>query len=125
MKNTVYGILDESARKWWYHAQLRKQGQVVEARAKERASIRSNIAKLREAKRNKGYAIALRGRHLFFIAKHTYESGYSPVETVALCKFVGIPVLDLGNRDALPAGMPMGFDEGREWVLSLKKKWHR
>jgi len=122
---TVYSILDRQARNWWYHVELRQRGKAAEAREKERESIKNTVSALREAKESGGYAIALRGRHLLFINERTSQSGYSPTDTVSLCRLVGIPVLDLSNRDYLPSGMPMGFEEGREWVLGLKKKWHR
>ena len=85
---TVYSILNKQAKNWWYHVELREKGEVVEARQRERQTIRQQIDSLKEAKASGGYAIALRGRHLLFINKNTSQSGYSPTDTVSLCRLL-------------------------------------
>ena len=114
--DSVYAILDKSARSWWYHAQLRKQGNAQEARKRERQSIRREAKMWREVKANGGYAVALHNRHLLFIAPGHMQSGYSPEETIALCNILDVPVLDRRKKDSI-LGMPTGFHEGREWLL--------
>lgn len=44
----VLRLLREDARMWWYHANLRKWGQVDKAIQLERKSIRSKVAFIRE-----------------------------------------------------------------------------
>jgi hypothetical protein len=116
LQDSVYALLDNSARSWWYHAQLRKQGNAQEARKRERQSIRRDVKMWREIKANGGYAVALHNRHLIFIGRGHMQSGYSPEETIALCRVLNVPVLDRREEDSI-AGMPLGFDEGREWLL--------
>lgn len=46
---SVYSILDNEAREWWYHAKLRAEGNPREARRRERDSILRNVQTLRTA----------------------------------------------------------------------------
>jgi hypothetical protein len=46
---SLYSILDSNARGWWYHRQLRADGNNCEARRRERESIRSSVRTLRSA----------------------------------------------------------------------------
>lgn len=51
----LYRAIRDDARQWWYHAQLRQQGQVEEARKREIKSTRETIRNLRRAKEAGGY----------------------------------------------------------------------
>lgn len=46
----VLKLVRESARKWWWFQQLRKQGRIAEAQKLERDSIRSTIKTMRTCK---------------------------------------------------------------------------
>mgnify|MGYP001385164972 CR=1 FL=1 len=45
----LYRMLDAEARRWWWHAELRRQGKAEEARRMERQSIRTRLGWLRQA----------------------------------------------------------------------------
>ncbi len=49
MNVTLYRLLNNSAKAWWYHAKLRREGDCKEARKRERQSILSDCAALRQA----------------------------------------------------------------------------
>lgn len=51
----LYTILNKEAKAWWYHKQLRSQGQAGEARKRERQSIKSDISFLRALIQQKGF----------------------------------------------------------------------
>jgi hypothetical protein len=58
---TVARLLRADARQWWYHAQLRRQGNAAEARRREAESVRSSIAHIRLAHKNGGFLMIGRG----------------------------------------------------------------
>ena len=49
MTDNLYTLLNNDAKRWWYHRQLREQGQAAEARKRERDSIREHIKVLKTA----------------------------------------------------------------------------
>jgi hypothetical protein len=88
---SVYAILDEAARSWWYHKRLRQRGQAEEARQRERESIRSNVHYLRESR----YVSV--GRHGWTAhAGSSRLSGHYPDLNAVprLAARLGLPVLD-------------------------------
>ena len=46
---TIYGLLNQDTKRWWWHRKLREQGNVTEARKLERQSIKNNVKTIREA----------------------------------------------------------------------------
>ena len=50
----TYSVLNQKAKNWWHFKNLRKRGQIKEARKLERASILKEIEDIRKAKKN-GY----------------------------------------------------------------------
>lgn len=50
MKTTLLRALREETRAWWYHADLRRQGNLKEALYRERRSIRDNLTTIRNAR---------------------------------------------------------------------------
>ena len=46
---SVYSILNKDAKDWWYHEALRRQGNVEEARMRERDSIKRAVRNIRKA----------------------------------------------------------------------------
>lgn len=60
---SIFRALRSDARNWWYHRELRQQGQTLQARQKEHASIRSNIRTLRAAIANGGYCTVAHTGH--------------------------------------------------------------
>lgn len=58
----IFRAIRSDARQWWYHSQLRRQGQVDEARKREHQSIASTVSHLRNAMANGGFVtISARG----------------------------------------------------------------
>ena len=94
---SIYKILDDSARSWWYHRQLREQGKHQEARRCERRAILDKVRVLRECLENSGYA--MNSRHGWRIhykewanLSHCYPGLDQPM--MRCCLKLGIPVCD-------------------------------
>jgi hypothetical protein len=54
-------LLNQKAQDWWYHKQLRDQGDTEEAQRRERLSILSTLIDLKDAKKNGGWCSVGRG----------------------------------------------------------------
>jgi hypothetical protein len=91
----LYRILDEDARRWWYHKELRRRGAVAEARRRERASIRHSLDTLREALAG-GYLAIGRGGWTLHVSDNRRVEHYGGITapTPRACLLLGIPVLD-------------------------------
>ncbi len=109
---TLYTLLDHNARRWWYHLELRKRGQIAEARRRERQSIRENIRTLRQARDNGGFLII--GRHgwtLYLARWHTLRSHYPGIEQPfpQCCLLLGIPIIDTTTIPDRDLGQTLRF----------------
>lgn len=89
-------ILKQGARSWWYHVELRKNGNHSEARRREHQSVRSSISSLRETISNGGYLSLGRGGYTLHCSAHSTVSGYGcdTSATVRAAKHLGIPCID-------------------------------
>jgi len=112
--DSVYKILDNAARAWWYHRQLRERGEHEEARALERKSILGHVQTLRQCLENKGFATVGRGGWTIHYNKwgtlsHCYPGVDRPM--IRCCLRLGIPVCDStmlpGNLIGKVVGVPM------------------
>lgn len=123
---TILNQLRNNARLWWHHSDLRKRGQVKEARTLEHKSVRSTLKNLRDAVTHGGY-LSLAGAQWslnvfehapeWTTSKQTYSvSGYYGVDNTCYienaCKLLNIPVLDSrgideGKRVQFAITMPM------------------
>jgi len=94
---TLYRLLNEDAKAWWYFRRLREWGQVAEARAKERESIRRCIEHVREAAWSSGYLVLTEdNRFILTISNRTVLSGGGTVQHYQrLCEYFNVPVFDL------------------------------
>ncbi|MBM3130803.1 MAG: hypothetical protein FJ009_19525 [Chloroflexi bacterium] len=92
----LYALLDASARAWWYHRQLRENGQIAEARRRELASIRDHARDLRQAQVNAGFVTVGRGGWTLHIACGHTLKGYGDVnDTIPQCALrLGLPIVD-------------------------------
>jgi len=92
----IYALLDASARVWWYHRQLRENGQITEARRRELASIRDHARDLRQAQENGGFLTVGRGGWTLHIARGHTLKGYGDVnDTIPQCALLlGLPIVD-------------------------------
>ena len=98
MKTQLYGILNTSAKNWWYHALLRKRGEVQEAREREREAILDGLRVLRAALKNGGFFInAWGGWTLRYAGRKRLTSSCPGLDTpiCQACLLLGIPVIDL------------------------------
>ena len=93
---TIYGILDASARLWWYHRQLRESGRVAEARQCERASIRDHARDLRKAQLNGGFVTIGRGGWTLHMERRHTLKGYGDLsDPIPQCaRLLGLPIVD-------------------------------
>ncbi len=94
-KPSLYSVLDEKARSWWYHKELREKGQVTEARKRERKAIRDSIRTIKLALENGGYATISQSGGTFTInyGDGCNVSGYDE-SLVTSAWLAGIPVVD-------------------------------
>ena len=138
----LYRILNWDARRWWYHVELRRQGQFAEARRRERRSIRNTLADLREALKGGGYLAIGRGGWTLYISDNRRVEHYGGIAepTPQACLHLGIPILDsttipddrlvdlirlpmvgIQRRDARPWGSlsfaPFGYVAARQVAL--------
>lgn len=95
---SLYSVLDDSARKWWYHEKMRKNGDEVGARVRERNNIRQHIDQIKKALTNGGYATISQsgGSYTITYSDDANVSGYSP-RLVLAAYLAGVPVLDFRN----------------------------
>lgn len=96
MTQSLYAILDQDARQWWYHQDLRKAGKATEARKRERDSILSHVKTLRQALQNGGYASVGRGGWSIHISDGHKLQGYGQTDEpmIQAAILVGLPVVD-------------------------------
>lgn len=95
--NSVYKILDDAARAWWYHRQLRSQGKNELARALERETILSRVRTLRQCLEDGGFTMVGRGGITVYYSEHGRLEICSPDVNnpiVQCCIRLGIPVCD-------------------------------
>ncbi|MFW6083741.1 MAG: hypothetical protein ACODAA_00835 [Gemmatimonadota bacterium] len=90
---TLYSILDRQARSWWYHRQLRDEGNEREARKRERRSIRSTLDSLRQALDNDGaLTIGRYGATLHYSEGGRVQGLHRG--TIEAARHLGIPIID-------------------------------
>ena len=98
MKTQLYSILNDRAKRWWYHRKLRKQGQIEEARRRERAQIRDDVRRLRASLERGGFLInAWGGWTLHYGERKRLQSQRPGLDNPIpqACLLLGIPVIDL------------------------------
>lgn len=92
---SLYSVLDKGARKWWYHEKLRKNGDPINARGRERQSIREHVRQLKKALANGGFATISQSGGTYSI---TYSDNGSVSggfwRLVASAYLAGLPVMD-------------------------------
>lgn len=92
---TLYALLNDEAKRWWYYRQLREQGNVAEARRKERESIRSTIKTIREAQKYPAAYMSWGAYGMtFHYSRNSRLSGGDPKFYAEICRRFGIPVID-------------------------------
>lgn len=90
---SIYSILNNKAKIWYWHKELRQRGQIKEARMNERKTIRFHVDNLRN-----GYLLSIGdfGSHLNWAKKES--SGWTEVSNIEtmieLCNRVNIPIVD-------------------------------
>lgn len=102
---TIYSLLNKHTKNWWYHAKLRKEGNIQEARKRERQSIKDDIKTLRDCLKSPGgYASVGRGGWSVHYSnewgKGTLQ-GYGGMNEAMIqcCLKLGIPVVNTRDCD--------------------------
>jgi len=98
MKTQLYSILNDRARRWWYHHALRNQGRAEEARRQERAQIRDDVRRLRATLECGGFLINAWGGWTLHYGERKRLQSQRPGLDDAIpqaCLLLGIPVIDL------------------------------
>ncbi len=88
-------ILRSYSKSWWYHAQLRKHGDIKEAAKLERKGIRSNVDTLRKAT----YFSVGRGGATIWMNDNSFLSTYGDCPLIECCKLLGIKGYDTREID--------------------------
>jgi hypothetical protein len=98
METRLYSILNDQAKRWWYHRLLRKRGEVQEAREREREAILEDVHVLRAALENGGFLInSWGGWTLHYDGRKRLHSSF-PGLVAAIpqaCLLLGVPAVDL------------------------------
>lgn len=79
---SIYRILNRETKNWWYHRQLRKEGNETEARKRERDSIKHGIEMLRDVIQHGGY-LSL-GRRGWSVNVFTHETSENSSQSYSL-----------------------------------------
>jgi hypothetical protein len=89
-------LLLQKAQLWWYHKQLRDQGNTEEANRRERLSVLSTLRDLKNAKKNGGWCSVGRGGWTLHPKPGVQVSNYGDMESEypQACLILGIPVID-------------------------------
>lgn len=94
---TTYALLNKDAKAWWYHAELRKNGNARKARELERRSIRHSIETLRAARQGGCMFVGRGGWSISYKSTHgdATLSGYGDGDPYAtIVRRLGIPFID-------------------------------
>jgi len=89
----VFTAIRKDARDWWYHAKLRNEGKLKEARELENKSTRSDIDDIRKAY----YVLISRGGHTIYISNCKRVEGYKGINHPSIQFMIarGVAVIDL------------------------------
>lgn len=90
---SLYRDLNRCAKTWWHYRDLRKRGQIAEARKLERESLRNEVQRLREVKVNKGFMSIGRGGATLHVSRNVEVQGLWPCHQ-AIYKKAGVPTVD-------------------------------
>lgn len=98
MKVQILRRLRAETRAWWYHKALRERGEIAEASARERASIRSDLDVVRKTRANPGaYVSCGIGGTTIHYARGCTLSSHSSLEHFAVAQVlveIGTPLVD-------------------------------
>ena len=97
MRTKVLRVLRAEARSWWRHRELRRSGDLDEARRLERITIRRDLGYLRKALSNPNAYVSCGGGGTILHLGLTTVSLYAPVERfplVSLAIRLGTPLID-------------------------------
>jgi len=89
----VFTAIRKDARDWWYHAKLRKEGEIQKARELENKSTRGDIDDIRKAY----YVLITHGGHTIYINDCKRIEGYKGINHPSIQFMItyGIPVIDI------------------------------
>lgn len=98
MKTWILRRLRAETRTWWAHLDLRRRGDIAEAAARERQSIRSNLDVIRKTLANSGAYVStgIGGTTIHYARGCTLSSHYGLDQFVAAQVLVeiGLPLID-------------------------------
>lgn len=92
----VTALLAEETAEWWYHKQLRDEGNHKEATERENRSVNSNLSTIEEALLNGGYLSIGRGGWALHYSGNDTLSGYGGIDSriPQACILAGVPTID-------------------------------
>ncbi|QEE37508.1 hypothetical protein FTO60_17170 (plasmid) [Octadecabacter sp. SW4] len=98
MNIEVLRVLRADAAAWWRNRELRRSGNVEEAKRRERASIRRDLGYLRTALSNPNAYVSCGGAGTILHLGLTTVSLYAPVERFPIAHiavWLGVPMVDI------------------------------
>lgn len=91
--SSLYRLMNDDVKRWWYFRQLRDHGATKEARQKERQSILSSLKTWRQVIADKGYLrLGEFGSSLHY--KNGTLSGFDPELYITVARRLGVPIID-------------------------------
>lgn len=98
-QKSIYSILNNHAKSWWYHKKCREMGEVDAARKMERASIKKDLEMLRSIVENGGWISAGVGNHVCHYidnnGNYCRVQGYDQDDMLEIARRLGIPAYDV------------------------------
>lgn len=129
MQTEILRVLRAEARSWWRHRELRRSGDLDEARRLERQSIRRDVAYLRAALNNANAYVSCGGGGAILHLGLKTGALYAPVERFSLASLairLGTPLIDCRSvRDIivfanLPKVTMNGAVDPEPWTSSSR-----
>lgn len=89
----LYRMVNQKVKRWWYYVELRKRMQHMEARTRERRSIRDMIRRLRLSELHGGFVWLGRYGGTHFYAPNERIEGIDSSD-VEILRYMGVPIVD-------------------------------
>lgn len=125
----LYSILNRDAKNWWYHKQLRSNGNVKAARQAERCFIKQRISDLRLALEVGSYITLGNYSNSLNFAEHKSGSGtcskyITGIDTESLLEYskLGISVLDMRGKSSKQYNLLMDIKSDLSNLNEVRKK---
>lgn len=125
----LYSVLNQDVKNWWYHKQLRTNGQTKAARQAERTFIKQRVKDLRLALKVGSYITLGNYSNSLNFAEYKSGSGtqskyITGIDTESLLEYakLGIPVLDMRGKSSKQYNLLMNIKSNLSNLNDIKNK---